>query len=69
MVALMAAPAMAQWTSNQVGPFTYHTGPNGWNGTSNSVGPFTYHNFNGPNGQHTNCTSNTVGQFVYTNCY
>jgi len=69
LVALTAAPAMAQWTSNRVGPYTYYNGPDGWSGHSNSVGPYTYHNFTGPQGQNMNCSSNTVGGYTYTNCY
>ena len=71
---IATTPAMAQgWTSNRIGPFTYHNGTdsNGgqWSGTSQQLGQFRYDNFTGPNGETQNCTTNQIGQFAYTNCH
>ena len=80
----LAAPALAQdWTSTQVGGFTFHNSTEGVSGTSTQIGDFTFHDFsNGLSGTSTqigdfgfhnfsngtSCTTTNIGIFSFTNC-
>ena len=65
-LAFVSAPALAgsNYTSNQIGDFTYTNGPNGYRGTANQIGDFTYYHDN----QGNRCTTNQIGNFAHINC-
>jgi len=79
-----ATPALAQdWTSTQIGGFTFHDSTEGVSGTSTQIGDFTFHDFtNGLSGTSTqigdfgfhnfndgtSCTTTAIGSFSYTDC-
>lgn len=72
--ALAAAPAMAQQRDQSPSnPWTYHTGPNGWNGNTYQApgSPFSNTTMQGPNGQQQHCTTYQApgSPITSTNCW
>ncbi len=64
LFAIRPAPAQT-YQQQQIGPFGYVHGSNGYEGHSNQVGNMNYYNDNRGN----NCVTQRIGQMVTTNCY